>query len=150
MLLFSVGVAWLWERRRCAGAAIGAVLLAGMVYSSYSYFTQPQYEKGDLAGMGADLRQQILPGDLVLVEPAVWWQLFQYYLPLDALEAGGVAGRGTGWQGVVSDTPQAARETELAGLVGGYHRIWLARAEPDSAARDLAGRPYQPHLTHHL
>ena len=134
VLLFSVGVAWLWERRRLAGALIGVGLLVGMGYSSYDYFTQPQYEKGDLSSMGADLRQQILPGDLVLVEPASWWQLFHYYLPLEALEAGGVAGRGTGWQGVVSDTLQAARETELAGLARGYHRIWLARSEPDSAA----------------
>lgn len=133
LLLLSGGLAWLWRLRRWLGTAAGAVLLAGMIFSSINYYTVPAYEKGDLASMGQHLREQLQPGDWLLIEPSYMHRLYRYYLPIDAVETWRRAGFATGWRAFpkVKGAPTGLEE-ELQELSRQYRRIWLARSVPDS------------------
>lgn len=122
-LLVAGGLAWLWQRRRLLGGGMAGLLLAGMLYSTANYFTQPQYAKDDFAGLGAYLRAEMQPGDVLLLEPRDMLRLFRYYLPVDAIAA--TAGRAdwlalpTLWGG----WPETERQLER--LHGQHRRIWL-------------------------
>jgi hypothetical protein len=133
LLLLSSGLAWLWQWRRWLGGAVATVLFAGMIYSSVNYYTLPAYGKGDLASMGQYLREQIQPGDLLLIEPSYMQRLYRYYLPIDAVEMWTRTGFATGWRAFpkVKGWP-AGSEEELQELSRQYRRIWLARSIPDS------------------
>jgi hypothetical protein len=87
VLLLAAGCAAAWEQRRWAGALIGALLVAGMAYSTVNYFTLPEYARDNCAQVGADLRAELQPGDGIIVVPEHMVRLYQHYLPLDALEA---------------------------------------------------------------
>jgi len=134
LLLLSAGLAWLWQLRRWLGGAVTIVLLGGMIYSSVNYYTAPQYDKGDLAGMGQTLGAKMLPGDLLLIEPPVWGALYRYYLPMADIERWQRAGQATGWRALpaLSDSQGGGLNAQLAAFRRQYRRIWLARSVPDS------------------
>jgi len=126
LILVAGGLGLLWNLRRWAGGAAGTLLVVAMVYSSWNYFTVPQYGKDDFVGVGSYLEEHIQPGDLVLLEPPEMLRLFQYYLPFDALERGASAGLGTAWEG----TPLVGLGMEqtyarLGVLRQQHRRIWL-------------------------
>jgi uncharacterized membrane protein len=133
LLLVSAGIAWLWQRWPWAGTLSAVGLVAAMLYSSANYYQSPQFDKGDLSGMGDYVRAELRPGDLVLVEPSSWWRLFRYYLPLDQLRQGAGNGQGTDWHEVaLPGTGPGALETLMPGWNSAHRRIWLARAAETS------------------
>jgi hypothetical protein len=134
VLLLSIGLAWLWQVRRWVAGVVTALLVGGMIYSSVNYYTAAQYDKGDLAGMGQFLDERMQPGDLLLIEPPAWGELFRYYLPLDNIERWQRAGQTTGWRALpaLSSSQPGDLDVLLAVLRNQYRRIWLARSVPDS------------------
>ena len=134
LLLLSAGLAWLWQLRRWVGGVVMALLVGGMIYSSVNYYTAPQYDKGDMAGMGQLLDEKMQPGDLLLIEPPAWGRLFRYYLPLDDIERWQRAGQTTGWRALpsLSGSQPGDLDALLAAFRNQYRRIWLARSVPDS------------------
>jgi len=139
LLLVAVGLGALWERHRAVGAAMAAVLVAGMVYSTHNYFTSPRYGKDDLAGVGRYLREQMQPGDLALLVPPEGLRLMRYYLPLDDVELAAKAGLGANWEAVPpvwEKDPQV--ESWLAPLWSSYRRTWLVKSGVP------AGKPAEP------
>ncbi len=128
LLLVAAGLGWLWQLRRWVGGAIAALLLAGALFSTVHYFTLPQYGKDDFSGLGDYLRQEIQPGDLLLLDPPQMVRLFRYYLPVDIIERGAEAGLGTGWQGVPLLSNWTETEEQLDALRHRHRRIWLARS----------------------
>ena len=133
LILVGAGLGWLWGRWRWLGGVAGALVLAGMLYSTVNYYTLPQYGKPDYAGMGAEMRQQIQPGDLVLLNSPLLWRIFHYYLPIDEVEASAAAGMNTAWRGVpLLNADWAANEAALQGYRDQYRRIWVARSGVNS------------------
>ncbi len=134
LLLLSAGLAWLWQLRHWLGGAVTALLIAGMIYSSVNYYTVPRYDKGDIAGLGQQLAEQMQPGDLLLIEPPAWGRLFRYYLPMDEIERWQQAGQATGWRALptLSSSQPGDLDALLASLRSQYRRIWLARSVPES------------------
>ncbi len=137
VVLVGGGVAWLWQTRRWLGGAVALIFVAGAAYSTINSFTLPQYDNGDVAGMGEYLRERVQPGDLLLLQPMSWGRLYRYYLPLDAIEQGERAGLGTGWRALpllgLTDE-EAIRELEA--LSQRYRRIWLAQSEGAGPVND--------------
>ena len=134
LLLLSAGLAWLWLLRRWVAGVVMALLVGGMIYSSVNYYFAPEYDKGDMAGIGQVLDEKMQPGDLVLIEPPVWGGLFRYYLPLDDVERWQQAGQAAGWRALpsLSDNEGGGLDAQLAAFRDQYRRIWLARSVPDS------------------
>jgi hypothetical protein len=129
VLLVAVGCAVVWQKRRWAGAALGALLVTGMAYSTFNYFTLPQYAKDDFAKVGADLAAEVHPGDGVVVVPAHMIRLYQHYLPLGLLEADTQERTSStlrGWAALprLTDTFEST-EAVLQDMLQNYKRIWL-------------------------
>jgi mannosyltransferase len=134
LILVGGGLAWLWQTRRWLGGAAAAVLLAATLYSTVNYFALPQYGKGQAAEMGAYLRNEIQPGDLLLWQPPEWRRYWRYYLPMDLLVEAGKRGADTAALGL----PMVGKSTsemiqELTTLAGQHRRIWIARGVGDPA-----------------
>ena len=147
LLLVSGGLAWLWRKQRWLGLLVAGVLMGGMLYSSINYYVSPDYDKGDMAGIGHRLAEQMQPGDLLLIEPPTWTRLYRYYLPLDQIEHWQKAGQLTGWRAVppLNDDPSQDLAAQLVELRKQYKRIWLARSVYDSEAAKLLGEaPFRP------
>ncbi len=126
LLLVAGGLGWLWGRQRLLAGIVGGLLLAGMAYSTRNYFALPQYGKDDFAGAGAYLRQQMQPGDLLIVNPPQMTRLFRYYLPIAAIEEAAPTGLGAAWRALpLLSGDWAAVEARLAAATGRYRRIWL-------------------------
>ena len=120
--LFSLGTV-----RKAAALAVVAIMLAGVAGSTVSYFTDPAYSKGGrLDLMGADLRRQIQPGDVILVDPPFGWRMFAYYLPLDSAAAH-IQDANTGWRAVplVGGESWPRTFAFLDGMIQTHRRIWL-------------------------
>ncbi len=101
LLLVAGGLAWMARRRPATTALVAGLLLVGIGASTLRYFTEPAYAKGpDLRTLAADLRRELRPGDLLLLEPPFAWRLFRYYLPLAELEEAASQGRTVGWRAV--------------------------------------------------
>ena len=125
LLAVSGGLAWLWEERRWAGAGVGAVLLVASVYSSINYYALPVYDKDDIRGLGQYLRQQIQPGDLVLLNPPEMMRLWRYYLPLDAAPTGS----GIEYQGVPLLVGSMADSADrMQALSSRHRRTWVVNS----------------------
>jgi len=88
-LLLGSGVGVVWSRQRWAAGALALLLVAGAGYSSVNYFTAHDYAQkyDDYNALARHLERRILPGDLLLLNPAASWRIFQYYLPLDRIDA---------------------------------------------------------------
>ena len=106
---------------------VALILLVGVGRSTVNYFTDPAYSKGGrLDQIGENLRQQIQPGDLILVDPAFAWRIFDYYLPLESAAAH-AQDADTGWRAVplVGDDPWPRTFAFLDQALQDYRRIWL-------------------------
>ena len=137
VLLLAGGFGWLWQRSRGISLLVSATLLVCLGQSTVNYYTQPDFGKGDMAGLGRYVETEIQPGDVLITEPSHWWRLFQYYLPADALARAAQTGAGTAWRSMpVPGQPWAATAADLEVLTTQFRRIWLARTEPDSALAD--------------
>ncbi len=129
VLLMAGGIALIGQWRRWLGMGAAALIIAGMIYSSAQYYTNPAYGKGSLAQMGEYIRREFHPGDLLLLNPPEAIPLYRYHLPLDLASGPG----GKGWQGVpllhrsVADT-----EALLETLRQQSQRIWLVAGDPEN------------------
>lgn len=115
-LLVAVGLTQ-W-RGRAAGIALlgGLVMVAGISYSTWNYFTEPAYDKDHHREWGDYLREHVRPGDVVVVDPPHIAELYQYY-----------AESGVPWIGL----PLLGRSDQqtvavLEDLLERYDRVWLA------------------------
>jgi len=125
LLLVGAGVTLLGGQRRWLAWAAAAVLLIGMGYGSYRYYEAPQYDKGDMAGLGAYLRDELQPGDLILMSWPSWLRLYAYYLPLEQRGVQGVEWRVVpGLDGVRPELFDSLEQLRRA-----HPRIWLVNAE---------------------
>lgn len=143
IVLVGGGLALLWRYQRWVTGVVATVLVAGLLYSTVNYFTQPAFGKDHYAEMGSYLREHLLPGDLLLLDPPFAERIFRYYLPLDRLEAAPQQGKPSAYANVpllFVDWP--ATYTYLETLPPHYRRIWLAQSgsypisDPDSLVTD--------------
>lgn len=106
---------------------LAGIILLGMGISTVSYFTDPAYRKGGRMDQVGDLlRREMQPGDLLLVNPAFAWSLFEYYLPLNEISAT-QARTGNDWR-VVPFVGADLWPRTIAFLdetARAYRRIWL-------------------------
>lgn len=115
-LLLAAGLAR-WRGRIAGIAVLGWLLVIGGVgYSTYNYFYDARYDKDDHRAWGAYLRQQVRPGDVVVVDPPHIAELYGYY-----------ADSGVPWVGLpLLNSPTTDTVEQLEGLLLGYDRVWLA------------------------
>ncbi len=123
------GLGVIWRYQRYASGVLTAILVAGMLYSTYKYFTAPQYSKDDYRAMGRYLETNLLPGDLLLLNPFFSWRIFDYYLPTAQIDRAAARGVMIGAQNMplVNDRWEATFAL-LADASQTYRRIWLARS----------------------
>ena len=129
IVLVGGGLAVLWHYQRWVTGVVATVLVAGLVYSTVNYFTRPEFGKDHYAEMGAYLREHLLPGDLLLIDPAFSERIFRYYLPLDRIETAAQQGRVS----AVATVPLLSGDWDatyayLQTLPPHYQRIWLAQS----------------------
>lgn len=129
VLLVAGGVGLLWQRHWVAGALICLILAGGMAYSTVNYFSLPIYGKDDFAGVGRTLRQEMMPGDVLLLSPPHMQRLFRYYLPVDDLTAAEQSGARVHWWGMPILFDWEKSEAILSGLAGRYRRVWLVTSQ---------------------
>lgn len=143
MMLVGGGLALLWRYQRWGTAVVALLLVAGLGYSSVNYFTRPEFGKDDYRAMGDYLREHMLPGDLLLLDPPFSERIFRYYLPLDRLETAAQQGRPSAYANVpllFVDWPETY--TYLETLPPPYRRIWLAQSgsypflDPETKVKD--------------
>ncbi len=106
-----------WRRRSLGLVLLGVLLmLAGVAYSTWNYFNNPAYDKDHHREWGAYLREQVRPGDVVVVDPPHIAELYQYY-----------AGSDVPWVGLpLLRGSRQETEAMLEDLRSRYDRIWLA------------------------
>jgi hypothetical protein len=111
------------------GAAMG-LLLVGMGLSTYTYFTDPLYDKEDHREWGRYISEHVRPGDVVIVSPGAVYELYTYYTSSSAPYFG------LPLPGASAD--QTIRH--LAEIAEPYDRVWIAQsmtpywANPDDVA----------------
>jgi hypothetical protein len=129
LLLVAGGVGLLWQRHWAAGGLACLVLAGGMAYSTVNYFSLPEYGKDNFAGVGDLLRREMMPGDVLLLNPPHMQRLFRYYLPVDELTAAEQAGVAVHWWGMPILFEWEKSEALLSGLAGPYRRVWLVTSQ---------------------
>lgn len=143
MLLVGGGLALLWHYQRWVTGLVAVVLVAGLGYSSVNYFTRPEFGKDDYRAMGDYLREHMLPGDLLLLDPPFSERIFRYYLPVDRLETAAHQGQPSAHANVpllFVDWPETYAYLET--LPSPYRRIWLAQSgsypflDPETKVKD--------------
>lgn len=137
------GLAVLWRYQRWVAGIVATVLVAGLLYSTVNYFTQPAFGKDKYREMGDYLRTHLLPGDLLLLDPPFSERIFRYYLPLDLIATAAQQGKASAHTNVpllFVDWP--ATYAYLETLPSHYRRIWLAQSgsyplsDPDTLVSD--------------
>lgn len=129
IILVGGGLALLWRYQRWVTGLIAIILVTGLGYSSINYFSRPEFGKDDYRAMGDYLREHMLPGDLLLLDPPFSERIFRYYLPIDRLETAAQPGRPSAHANVpllFVDWPETY--AYLATLPPHYRRIWLAQS----------------------
>jgi len=129
IVLVGGGMALLWQRQRWIAGGVALLLTAGLLYSTANYYTQPAFGKDDYSAMGRYLRANLLPNDVVLISPSWSWRIFDYYLPLDEIDAAAAQGVPVAHYGVPllrREWPE--NEALFVELAQQYRRIWLARS----------------------
>ena len=118
-LLVAVGLTR-WRQRMAAIAVLASLLmLGGVAYSTYNYFHNPAYDKDQHREWGAYLREQVRPGDVVVVNPPHIADLYEYYASSDAP-----------WIGLpLLDGSRDETEARLEALLKEYDRVWLALSQ---------------------
>ena len=123
------GLAVIWRYQRYVSMALAAVLVAGIAYSTYNYFTAIQYSKDDYRAMGHYLEANLLPGDLLLLSPSFSWRIFDYYLPTDQVDRAAARGVTIATQNMpLLNDEWDATFALLTDASRHYRRIWLARS----------------------
>jgi 4-amino-4-deoxy-L-arabinose transferase-like glycosyltransferase len=115
-LLVAVGLTR-WRGRVWTIALLGGLLMVGGIgYSTWNYFSEPAYDKDHHREWGAYLREQVRPGDVVVVDPPHIAELYQHY-----------AGSGVPWVGLpVLGGSREQTAAILEDLFREYDRVWLA------------------------
>lgn len=140
ILLVGAGLALLGRGRRWAAALVALVMVAGMGYSTFRYFTVEEYEKDDFAGVGRYLDGRIAAGDLLLLKSPFAWRVFAYYLPLGTVDAARAEGAPLAYYGVpLLRGAWPEQEAQMAQWAGRARRIWYVRSNTHPYA-DLEGR----------
>jgi len=115
-LLIGAGLTRWRGKGRGLALLAALVMVVGMSYSSWNYFTQPEYVKDDHREWGAYLREHVRPGDVVVVEPPHIAELYRYY-----------ADSGVPWVGLpLLNGSRADTIATLEDLLRRYDRVWLA------------------------
>ena len=98
-------------------ALLGGLLMAGGIgYSIWNYYGDPAYDKDQHREWGAYLREQVRPGDVVVVDPPHIAELYEYYAASDVP-----------WVGLpLLDSASARTVAVLEDLLTRYDRVWLA------------------------
>jgi 4-amino-4-deoxy-L-arabinose transferase-like glycosyltransferase len=130
LLLVAAGLAVIAQRGRLATLGAGALaflLLAGMGYSSYNYFTMEEYAKDDFTALGGYLDRRMAPGDVVLVKSPFAWRIFTYYTNIEAIPAAQAQGAQMGQYGVplLRRVPWEEQEAQITRWAEEYRRVWL-------------------------
>ncbi len=116
-LLVAVGLTRWRGRSLWTAVLVGAIMVAGIGYSTVNYFSAAAYGKPDHRSWGRYLREQVRPGDIVVVDPPHVAELYQYY----------AAGEEATWVGLpLLGAGQEQTEAKLEELRASYDRIWLA------------------------
>jgi 4-amino-4-deoxy-L-arabinose transferase-like glycosyltransferase len=140
ILLVGAGLAVLWRFQRWLATVLALVIVAGASYSSYNYFTLPEYGKDDFTGAGEYLAKRILPGDLLLLNPPFSRRIFDYYLPVAELQHAAENGFGGGVYGTPRiHTPWEVMRQDFEAFRRQYRRIWLVTSGA-APATDPEGR----------
>ncbi|MBX3052731.1 MAG: glycosyltransferase family 39 protein [Caldilineaceae bacterium] len=129
LLCVAGGMALIWQRQRIAGGLLCLLLVGGAAYSTINYFSLPEYGKDDFVGVGQVLRREMMPGDVLLLNPPHMQRLFRYYLPVDRLGAAEKAGLSVHWWGMPLFGEWGNTESLLGGLAGPYRRVWLVTSQ---------------------
>jgi hypothetical protein len=97
-------------------AVAALVMLGGIGYSTANYFSDSGYDKDNHRAWGQYLRQQVRPGDVVVVNPPQIAEIYEYYAASDVP-----------WIGLpLLGRSQKQTEAKLQELLEEYDRIWLA------------------------
>jgi hypothetical protein len=94
------------------------LLLVGMGLSTYTYFTDPRYDKEDHRGWGRYLSEHVRPDDVVFVYPGGVYELYTYYTSSPAPYYG-IPAPGGG-------TERSIRQ--LVEIGQRYDRVWIAHS----------------------
>ena len=137
------GLGAIWLRWRMGSVILASVLVAGTLYSTANYFTALQYSKDDYRAMGDYLEANLLPGDLLLLNPPSSWRIFTYYLPIDQINRANATGVQIATQNVPLLHHNWPGTFALLGDISEeYRRIWLAYSgthpfdDPEGQVRD--------------
>ncbi|MCL4832194.1 MAG: glycosyltransferase family 39 protein [Caldilineaceae bacterium] len=129
LLTVAGGIGLVWQRNWVAGGLLCLLLMVGMGFSTRNYFTLPEYSKDDFAGLGDVLRQKMMPGDVLLLNPPHMLRLFRYYLPVDTISSIQSEGGSVHWWGVPTANGWAENERMLTELTSNYRRAWLVTSQ---------------------
>ncbi|MGD9316216.1 MAG: glycosyltransferase family 39 protein, partial [Anaerolineae bacterium] len=117
-LLVGIGLTRWRGHRAWISVAVALLMLGGVLYSTYNYFYSPDYDKDRHREWGAFLRQQVRPGDVVVVNPPHIADLYDYYASNDVP-----------WIGLpLLGDAQQHTEAKLEELLKQYDRVWLAHS----------------------
>lgn len=123
------GMGVIWRYQRYVSVAVAAILVTGIAYSTYNYFTAIQYSKDDYRALGRYLEANLLPGDLLLLSPSFSWRIFDYYLPTDQIDHAAARGVTIATQNMpLLNDEWDATFAMLTDASRHYRRIWLARS----------------------
>ena len=115
-LLMAAGLTRWRARSPGTGVLVGLVVLVGLGLSTVSYFTSTSFVKPDHRAWGKYLREQVRPGDVVVVDPPHIAKLYEYYGANDVP-----------WIGLpLLGSTREQNEAKLQELLAIYDRVWLA------------------------
>ena len=131
LLLLAGGLGVITRYQRWVAGAIALLLVAATAYSTVNYFTLDEYRKGDMAGLGSFLENQIATGDLLLIKSPYSWRIADYYLPRAEIETARAAGADIASYGTpLINGPWEENPELLEQFKQQYRRIWLVRIGP--------------------
>jgi hypothetical protein len=144
LLLLGAGLGQITQQGRwgtLGASTLALLLVTGMGYSTYNYFTMEEYAKDDFAAVGDYLDQRLAPGDAVLVKSPFAWRIFTYYLNLEVIPAVQAQGADMGLYGVplLRRVPWDEQEAQIGKWAEEYRRVWLVTSNTHPYM-DLEGR----------
>lgn len=129
LLLTGAGLALLYRWRAWSGSLLALLFVAAIGYSTLNYHTQELYAKDDYTRLGEYMQGRIMPGDVVLYYPPSSWRIFEYYLPMQPVQAAMEKGASLGVYGL----PLLNRSFDetyawLQELGAQYDRVWVVKS----------------------
>ncbi len=126
ILLLGAGLAWLGQRRRWLPVLPALLMAGGMGVSTINYFTLEEYAKDDYDSLAAFVSKRLTVGDVVLVKPPFAWRIFDYYLPLAAIDAARADGAPVAhYAAPLMYHTWGETEAQLDAWAHEYRRVWL-------------------------